>query len=278
MPARCWGDVQDVVTVLSSDSPPYLQALEGFQETWGHQVPSFNLWDGRPAVDPGTRVVVTFGGLAAQQRYPKQAIVIYCMAPGAGSLPGDHAGPSITVYMIPPPGTILAKLKDLQPPLHRLAVLWTSPAYEPYIQEMRKAAAALDIQIRSERLADPEGLPDTLRALVGKTDALWLPPDPVLINPVSFSAIKEFSWLNHIPFYAPTDALVEKGATASVSSHFRDIGRAAANAAQQALAGAPLPAHVYPQKAETLVNLTAANHTGLQIPPDVLKKVDKVLP
>ncbi len=51
-----------VVAVLTTRSGPYQQALEGFQQAFGHPVPSYALSDGEPKIPSGTRIIVAIGG------------------------------------------------------------------------------------------------------------------------------------------------------------------------------------------------------------------------
>ena len=71
------------------------------------------------------------------------------------------------------------------------------------------------VEIISVRLQSPDSMPERLRKLMGKMDAFWLMPDPVLITKSSLMVLADFSCANSIPFYAPTYALVQGGATAS---------------------------------------------------------------
>ena len=59
---RTVGAAQEVVVVLSSELDPYLQAYDGFKETFGNPVPVVSLSAGRPEIGLNTRVVVAFGG------------------------------------------------------------------------------------------------------------------------------------------------------------------------------------------------------------------------
>lgn len=269
---------QEVVVVLSAELGPYREAFEGFQEALGHTVSPILLSEGSPRISPETRVVVAFGGKAAQWDYPDRVALIYAMAPGTKLEPRDRKGFSIEVGILPRAGLILSRLKELQPPLKRLAILWSSKAVEDYLDEIRKAAEPIGLEVSSERLGGPGDLPDRLRALFGKIDAFWLLPDPPLVNSQSLSILKEYSWSNDIPFYAPTAGFVQQGATASISSSFREIGRAAGAAARRALAGDLVQGTVYPDKTEVTVSAKSAEAAGLQIPREALQKADKVLP
>lgn len=269
---------QEVVAVLSSELGPYREAFEGLQEALGHSVPSIPLTEGPPRISLETRVVVAFGGKAAQWSYPDRIVLIYGMAPGTTLGLRDRKGFSIGVNILPRAATILTRLKEMQPNLKRLAVLWSSKSIEEYLREIQKASESIGVEILSERLNSPGELPDRLRGLFGKINAFWLLPDPPLVNSQTLSILKEYSWSNDIPFYAPTAGFVQQGATASISSSFREIGRAAGMAARKALEGDLTQGTVYPEREEVTVSRKAAEAAGFQIPREALEKADKVLP
>jgi ABC-type uncharacterized transport system substrate-binding protein len=75
------------------------------------------------------------------------------------------------------------------------------------------------------------------------------------------------------------DNLVDKGASAAVSTSFREIGRTAAAAAQREISNHKAGAQtIYPQKSSLTLNLTVAAQSGLAIPPEIIKKADRVVP
>ena len=270
---------QEVVAVLSSELGPYLEAYEGFKEAMGHPVPVVSLSAGEPKVGRKTRIVEAFGSKAALEKYPADAVLIYCMAPGTKLEAGGRKGVTIGISMLPRAREVIAAVRQIQPMLNRLAVFWVLDTTEDYLQQMKAAAAELQIEILDEQLQDADDLPDRLRALMNKkADALWLPPDPLLINAQSFSVIKEFSWANDVPFYAPTAGFVEAGAVASVAVSFKRVGLTVAQVVQQVLSGETMPDGIYPEESETTLNLTAAAQTGLQISAEVKRRVHKVVP
>ena len=148
-----------------------------------------------------------------------------------------------------------------------------------YIKTMREEAALGGIELLVERVERGRDLPSSLRDVIRKKpDALWLPADPLLVNPESFAILKGFTWSNRIPFYAPTDGLVGRGAAAAVSCDFREIGRTAGRAARLALTGKEIPSDFFPERILMTFNLSAAASCGLRIPADVLKRADRVYP
>jgi ABC transporter substrate binding protein len=272
------GWTNDVVAVLSSDLAPYREALASFQKTLDHPITIFNLEEGNPKITSHHRVVVAFGGKAAQWTYPDSIVLIYCLAPGTKLSLRERTGPSIEIQMLPPAASLLSKMKKIQPALKRLAVFWSSQSIKEYFDQVQIESAFIQIEILSERLDNLTELPDRLRALYGRADALWLLPDPPLMNTKSFLILKEFSWASHLPLYVPTAGFVEKGALASISSSFKEIGRTAAIAAQNALSGKSMDSVLYPEKIEIIFNTKASNQAGLQIPQQLLQEAEKVLP
>src|SRR5687767_348558 len=267
-----------IVAVISSSLPPYVQALEGFRETVGAPFATMDLTQSAAHFDTDTEVVVAFGGKAAVGRYPNSAALVYCMAPGTNLAAGGSGKGPVRVHMLPHPGALIAGLKTIQPSASRLAVIWSSDGIESYLDRLRDEARAGGIEVLLERAVGND-LPSSLRRILRqRPDALWLPPDPLLVNPEAFSLLKGFTWSNRIPFYAPSDGLVERGAVASVACNFREIGRAAGRAARVALAGRIRDGEVYPERIETSMSVSAAAACGLSIPPDVLRRADRVYP
>lgn len=267
---------QKAVAVLSAASGSYQAAFESFEKTFG-PLPSFRLPNERPAAGPDTKVVIAFGGEAASRQYPERATLIVCLAPGL-AMPSVHEGPFIFVDMKPPAETLLRKLRTLQPGLKRLAVLWNSEDTRNYLKDLKKSAAGLEMGLTLVQIKDPGDVPDRLRALVGKVDALWLAPDPGLVTPEAFQTVKQFSWDNAVPFYAPTAGLVAAGAAASVSISARESGRQAAELARKTVSGEASPAIVYPDNVEVSINLGSSAKAGLAISPAMTAEAAKVIP
>jgi ABC-type uncharacterized transport system substrate-binding protein len=180
--------------------------------------------------------------------------------------------------MAPRPQVLLSKLKEIHPGLRKLAVFWTSWSIERYCESMREAAAGLGIKLLVSQVKAAENLPEELRGLPEIPDAIWLPPDPALVTPSNFVTLKEFSTANNIAFYAPTDGLVEKGALASVSIAFREMGRAAAKAAALLLEGKSPDNPIYPEKIGITLNMSAAKDIGFVFRKEMVSSADKVLP
>jgi hypothetical protein len=263
---------QKITAVLSSELGPYREALEGFQETVGQPIAVIFAGSNTSHVVRDARIVVAFGGKAAMLGYPDDAALVYCMAPGMALRPSQRNAPTLKIELLPHPDVVMAGLRIVQPSLKRLAVIWSSDGSGPYVREMQRTARRLGIELLSERLKSADDLPDVLRSLsASKAEALWLPPDPVLINPENFAMIRSFATTNRIPFYAPTQGLVELGAVGSISSSFRSIGRSAGRIARLAQEGRIPDGNFYPDSSDLSINVSAATACGLRLSPEVLR-------
>ena len=233
----------DIVAVLSSDLGPYAEAYEGMAAALGKRPVRIVLGATEPEVGPATAVVVAFGSKAVQHAYP--TVRVHCMAPASASGEG-HSSDVVRVHMLPPAQQLVEALQLIQPNLRHLGLLWVLKT-PGYLKRLQTAAASAGIAVVAPQLDDVEQLPDRLRTLAELgIDAVWLPPDPLLINARSFSLVKEFAWSNDVPFYAPTARFVQSNAVASVAPTFREIRAAAAAVATRYLNGEAQEGCVYP--------------------------------
>ena len=264
---------QDVVAVLSSESGPYREASAGLQEGLGATPQTFVLSREEPDIPPATRVVVAFGSKAALRGYPDGVTLIYALAPAA-----DVPDPAVEVCMTLEASQLLANMRKVHPGLKRIGILWRSRQLAPYIEKLRQAGRNEGITIERAALGSNSDIPDQLRRLYGKIDAIWLPPDPLLLNADSLAIFTGFSRANAVPLFVPTGGLLEQGATAAVGASFREMGRLAGLAAQQALSGSVPESKIYPVKVEISVNKAVAAQIGLKIPEETLRNADRRLP
>jgi len=187
-------------------------------------------------------------------------LLVTCLAPGA--MPKRESA-VVRVSLTPAPEVLAARMKRLLPDLRRLRVLWTSEYEREEVEELSAAARARGFAVISERVDDPDDLPETVRGFSGRAEALWLMPDPALVNAQNFATLREYARAARIPFLAPTEGLAERGATATLAVSFRDVGRAAAEALKARLAGGATPARVHSDRVVVTVNAAAASEIGM---------------
>jgi ABC-type uncharacterized transport system substrate-binding protein len=264
-----------IVAVISSDLGPYKEALKGLQETLG-EVQVFNLQtDANPSIG-NPKVIVALGGQAALKDYPASAALVYGMVPD-NSIKPKHDGDMVRIDMMPRAASLVSKVKEINPGAGRLAVFQVSDHHAGYVKEVKAAAAEVGMKVVVETIEGLTDLPAKLRAIKGEVDAMWIAPDPILVNPQTFAVMREFGFFNKICLIVPVSALVEKGAVASVAASFKDMGKAAGRAAKALAAGETSAEVVYPDRTEVALNKVSASKSGLTLPAGLLKSADKVV-
>ena len=264
-----WAAAQEPAAVLSSDSGHYRQALEGFTEAWGSSVPVVGAGAFLPA---GATAFVAIGTKAAARRWPRNSIVVACLAP---SIADDTDDTLTRVSLMADPQVLVKHLRVLMPRLKVLQAFWSSEASRQDTEALVKAGEDIGVVVLSERIFPPSRLPERLRGLEDKADALWLMPDPELVNAENFAIMREYAAAQKIPFIGPTEGLAERGATATIAVTFREMGRAAALSVRARLAGRAEAEVIYVRRATVTVNAGAARAVGLSLSSDA---ADKVLP
>lgn len=279
LPVRAVEDATpDAAAVLSSRSPHYLEAFQEFEKAYGRAVSWSVVKEKKRGLGHKAPVIVTFGGKAAVRERRGSARIVYCLAPGVRLPESREGGAPVKVHMLPVPRRVVERLKRLQPGRHSLMVYWSSEDHSDFLRELTKEGARAGIRVSTRRLRDKRELPKALRAIRRKPDAIWLPPDPGIIDAQSFRTLKEYCRTHDVPLYVPTAGLVRRGAAASVSSSLRDIGAAAADAVRRILAGEAVPGDVHPVRATTTVNPAAAREMGLEFTPEALRGAERVEP
>ena len=185
-----------------------------------------------------------------------------------------HGGSVTRVGLPPAPEVLAAKVKALQPGASTLAVL-DPGSYGDYLAALRGAASSQGLALQVKKVESMADLATKLPALKGAVQALWVPPDPLFMNPKTFGLLVAFCKGAGIGLYVPVAGLAKAGALAGVAPSFKQQGRAAGTAAQAYLGGGNAGDWVYSDKTEFIANKTSA--AGLGIGAGALAKADSTV-
>jgi ABC-type uncharacterized transport system substrate-binding protein len=177
-------------------------------------------------------------------------------------------------------GKQLELLKETTPKVSRVAVLGTStqPGNTQVLREMDLAAAVLKMKLQFLDVLNLKDIESAFQS-AGKGRA---GAGLVLPNPVTGSHRKQLADLaikSRLPTIYPRSDFVEDGGLMSYGTSFVDLSRRSATYVDKILKGAKpadLPVE-QPKKFEFIINLKAAKQIGLNIPPNVLARADKVI-
>jgi putative ABC transport system substrate-binding protein len=171
-------------------------------------------------------------------------------------------------------------LKELVPSLSRVGLLHNlgNPAAPPEWEETRKAARSLGVQaelldVRSEgglRRAFELIVQQHINGLVVGADGLTQMHQQTIVDRVA---------RNRVPTIFPAREFVEAGGLIAYAVNYPDLYLQLANFVDKIFKGAK-PAELpvqQPTRFEMVVNATTAKTLGLEIPPALLVRIDKVI-
>jgi putative tryptophan/tyrosine transport system substrate-binding protein len=177
-------------------------------------------------------------------------------------------------------GKQLELLKEINPKLSRVAVLGSStrPGTAQAFMEAQLAAPTLSVQLQYIEVADPKDIEIAFQSATQKhADAVVILGSPLLNS--HRTQIVELATKRRLPTTYSRPEYVEDGGLMTYGANINDLFRRAATYVDKILKGAKpadLPVE-QPKKFEFIINLKAAKQIGLNIPPNVLARADRVI-
>jgi putative ABC transport system substrate-binding protein len=161
-----------------------------------------------------------------------------------------------------------------------VGILWnpTNPAHPPGFRELERAAAALQVQIRSLEVRTAGDLDLAFSTVTrDRAGALMVFDDQVTF--VNRRRIVDFAARTRLPAVYSFRFYVDEGGLMSYSPNLAELFRRSAAYIDKILRGAKpadLPVE-QPTKFELLINMRTAKALGLTIPPAVLARADEII-
>jgi putative ABC transport system substrate-binding protein len=146
-----------------------------------------------------------------------------------------------------------------------------------YIKEMRQAAKKLRVQLIEVNISQSDETLPAAQFLVGKVQTIYITYDHIALS--TFEAIVKVCNQKKIPLFGGDLHCVTKGAMVAYGWDYFQIGHSAGKKAVRILKGEK-PGDIPWELGEKLVlmiNEKAARAQGAIIPPELLKKADRVI-
>lgn len=277
----------DVALLKSSDVPAWRSSIEAFRRTApGHTVIEYDL---RGDKAEATRVagtlkgrnviVVAMGPLAAQavhETAPELPLVFSMVPdPARSGLQGAPNTAGVTFSI--PVKNQLAAFRLVNPRARRVGVIYNAENVGRLVQEAQKAAVVVRLVVVEKAVATEREVPEALRSLLqgaDAVDALWFPPDPLLIGESRRFLLGETLKAGK-PVYSSLASLVPEGALVSNAPDFPSIGEQVAELVNRIASGDKRFDMLVP-RAELLINKKIADKLKVEIPADALKAASRV--
>lgn len=276
-----------IAVVKSSRIKPYQIALDAFAKTVGAEIAEYDMTG---KVDRDSEIireiafkrpdlVLALGTKAAKLSYQniRDIPIIFCMVsrPEKYELTGENiTGVSLNI----PAKVQFETLKSILPYIKRIGVVFNQEESGKAVKKADKEAKKLGLELVALQVESEKEVPRVTRDLKGNIDALWMIMDSTIVTNESVKHLILFTLRNKIPFMGLSIRFVQEGALLALSADYADMGRQASKLAKQILKGnspKDLPI-VPPEKTKLFLNLKAAKLIGIDFPPHVIQRADKI--
>ncbi|WP_229418251.1 ABC transporter substrate-binding protein [Massilia sp. Root351] len=229
----------------------------------------------------GGKVVIALGrqGLQAASAFDGSTGVV---VGGVSSAPDSERLRGIT--LLPDPALLFSYLKSMMPHVRRVIVVYNPQASGPMIKLAREAARGQGLELVAHEAGDLAGAArryeSALASADGRSDALWLPPDPVTVDEQTIVplVLKE-SWNRSVPIFSSSILHVKKGALFALYPNNFALGRDLATLALGVLNGDnPRPGLTPLRAVRTAFNWRSASHFGLSVALGQQRTYDAIFP
>lgn len=169
----------------------------------------------------------------------------------------------------------LTLFRHFFPKLQRVGVVYNPAINKQWLAQAVAAGKEVGIEVIGRAVARPSAVGAALAELTPKVDALWLTPDPVVLENAAV-AQRYFAGADAArkPVFAYAAAYTDLGATLVLAPDMPTTGRQAAGVAQD-FAGAP--AVTTPGGSEVTLNLHRVQQYGLAFNREALDAVNKLI-
>jgi len=276
----------EVAVLKSSEVAAWRPALDALKRAAAsHNVTEYDLRGNRAEADrivaqlkTSRPILVAVGPLAAQasRAGAPELPLVFCMVQDPGALGLVEAPNTWGVAFSIPARNQLAAYRAVNPRAVRVGAIHSADGAKA-VADAQKAAPVLRLQIIEKVVASEREVPGALRALLKEDmDALWIPPDPLLLSDATRRFLLSETLKAGKPVYSFSAALVSEGALASDGPGVAWIGAQAAELANRVASGDKGEYEVLFPAAELVINKTIADKLGITIPAEALASAQKV--
>jgi len=279
----------EVAVVKSSDVPAWRPAIDALRRiSASHTINEYDLRNDRPTADSvlaglkgKAAIIVALGPLAAQlvRSTLPDAPLVFAMVQEPAKL-GLAPGPGVTgVAFAIPIKNQLAAFRLVHPKGVRIGVIYKEDNSGHAVEEAIKAATLLRVVMITRAVTSERDIPAALRSLLAgdqAIDALWIPPDPVLLGEDTRRFLQAEMFKAGKAVYGSSSALVAEGALVSNGPDLVSIGEQVGELVNRLAAGDRSRIELLVPRAELVINKKIAARLKIDVSAEVLKAANKV--
>jgi putative ABC transport system substrate-binding protein len=201
------------------------------------------------------------------------------MVQDPGSLGLVNAPNTFGVAFTIPIKNQLAAFRMVNPRGVRVGVIYSVDHGGRLVQEAIKAAPVVRLLLVERAVQSDRAIPEALRTLLKggeAVDALWIPPDPVLLSEETRRFLLAETLKAGRPVYSFSPALVGEGALVSNGPDLASVGTQLADLVGRAAGGERGRGELLIPRSELVINRKIAEKLKIEIPADALKAASRV--
>jgi putative ABC transport system substrate-binding protein len=179
----------------------------------------------------------------------------------------------IGIAVRPPAEAQLAALRSVIPNRNRVGILYDEEQSGDFIRQAHRAAKQQGLELVAVTVSRQEEIPNTVRALLPKIDALWLIQDQTVVSESAIPFFLESTLDAKVPLFTFSSTLVQQGALGALVLDPWTVGQQAAHIATARLSGQPTSTGSIqnPERPQLALNLNSAEHLGLVLSPELIR-------
>lgn len=280
----------EIALLMSSDVPAWKPAVDALRAALpGHNVTTYDLRSSRaeaervlPTLKGGAAVVVTMGPLASQaaRELAGDTPLVYSMVNDPATL-GALEGPNVTgvAFEVPARNQLVA-FRAVNPKASRIGVVYSAAGLTRQLEDARRAATVMRLDLVLRQVPSLQAVPQAVRDLLGgaePVDALWIPPDPMMLGEDTRRFVVEAALRAGKPVYSSSGSMAKEGALATNGPELASIGQGIGDLVNRITRGEKAGRMgVLVPRAELVINKRIAEQLRVAIPPEALKAAQKV--
>ena len=173
----------------------------------------------------------------------------------------------------------LELIQQFLPELHSLGVIYNSGEANSLtlVRVLKEQAAKKGISVEEATVSNSAGVFQAAKSLIGRAQAVYIPTDNTVVS--AFEAITQIGYQAKLPIFAADTDSVGRGAVAALAVDYYRMGRQTGEMVGRILQGArpaDMPVETL-REFQIYLNPGSAAKMGLEIPPDLLQKADKII-
>lgn len=273
---------KSIAIISDHESVPYQQVIKGFEESIKQLRPELVLirYDSKKNknLQQEPAVVFALGSIAVSETAVETGVQKLVATMILNTQPLEDVSHGVAVLLKVSARKQLEWHKRMLPKAKRVGVLYNPLYNQAWVDEAKRAADKLGLEIISVPVKAAKELPSALKTLGRNADSVLGIPDKTVYSGKTAKAVLLYSFRNRIPFVGLSKAWVKSGAFYALDWDYHALGKQCADIALKMIDKKKtnkIETQI-PEKNIYLLNLKTAKHMKLNIDQKLIDGASRV--